>query len=258
MYNNVMHMAVWLQALLWGLVGGSALVAGAYAGYQFTVRAKVVAGIMAFGAGVLISALSFELVQEAYQHGGLAATVIGFLGGASLYLLANVLLGKSGARHRKRSGTQQPSEQQAAGSGTAIAIGALLDGIPESIVIGISIITGGAVSVATVIAVFLSNIPEGLSSSAGMKHAGRTPRYVYGVWGGIALVSGIASLLGYSLFSHFSPQVVSATTAVAAGAILAMVADTMIPEAFEAAHDLTGFITVLGFLAAFTLSALGG
>ena len=119
-------------------------------------------------------------------------------------------------------------------------------------------IAGGIVSFATVIAIFLSNIPEGLSSSAGMKKAGRSSRYVYGVWGGIALISGVASLAGYSVFSQFSPQVIAATTAVAAGAILAMVSDTMIPEAFEEAHNLTGFMAVLGFLAAFTLSAMSG
>jgi ZIP family zinc transporter len=250
-------MALWLQALLWGLLGGSALLIGSAIGYSLRVPGKLVAGIMAFGAGVLISALSFELMEEAYGRGGFAATAIGFLVGAVLYLSANLVLAKFGARHRKRSGSQQPSEAEAQGSGTAIAIGALLDGIPESVVIGVSMIGGGVASIATVVAVFLSNVPEGLSSSAGMKKAGRPPLYVYGVWGGIALISGFASLLGYSLFSQFSPSVIAATTAVAAGAILAMITDTMIPEAFESAHNLTGFITVLGFLAAFALSALG-
>jgi zinc transporter, ZIP family len=126
----------------------------------------------------------------------------------------------------------------------------LLDGIPESIVIGVSMIAGGAVSFVAVIAIFLSNLPEGLSSSAGMKKAGRSARYVFGIWIGIALISGLAALLGYAVFSKFSPDVIAATTAVAAGAILAMLADTMIPEAFEAAHDFAGLITVIGFLAA--------
>lgn len=168
------------------------------------------------------------------------------------------MLARQGAKHRKRSGGQQPSETENSGSGLAIAVGALLDGIPESIVIGLSLLHGGAVSVAAVVAIFLSNLPEGLSSAAGMKKAGRPKGYIFGVWGGIAVVSGIAALLGYAVFRHFSAAVVAATTAVAAGAILAMLVDTMIPEAFEEAHDFAGLITVAGFLASFALSKLGG
>lgn len=107
-------------------------------------------------------------------------------------------------------------------------------------------------------AIFLSNLPEGLSSAAGMKRAGRGAGYVFGVWGGIALASGLAAIAGFVLFDGSSANAVAATTAVAAGAILAMLVDTMIPEAFEQAHDFAGLITVAGFLAAFALSKLGG
>jgi ZIP family zinc transporter len=107
------------------------------------------------------------------------------------------------------------------------------------------------------IAVFLSNVPEGLSSANGMKHAGRSTMYVFGVWGGIAVISGLASLAGYAVFRSLSQNVIAATIAVAAGAILAMLADTMVPEAFEEAHDFAGLITVVGFLAAFLLSKSG-
>ncbi len=249
---------MWAQAGFWGLVAGAALVLGAIAGYYLKVPQRVIAAIMAFGSGVLISALSFELIAEAYDKGGFKSMAIGFLGGAAVYTAANLVLARQGARHRKRSGGQQPSEDQDGGSGLAIAIGALLDGIPESIVIGLSMLGGGAVSTVAVGAIFLSNVPEGLSSSAGMKKAGRSPAYVFGIWGGIALASGIASLVGYTVFQQFPPEVVAATTAVAAGAILAMLVDTMIPEAFEVAHNFAGLITVAGFLAAFALSKLGG
>lgn len=248
---------LWLLAGWWGFVAGAALVLGAAVAWFVQVPPRLIAGIMAFGSGVLISALAFDLMDEAYKRGGFGASAVGFLGGAAVYTGANFLLTRQGAKHRKRSGDQQPKEGADGGSGLAIAVGALLDGIPESIVVGLSLLKGGAVSFVAVIAIFLSNIPEGLSSAAGMKRAGRSAGYVFGVWGGIALISGLSSLLGYAVFGHFSEGVIAATTATAAGAILAMLAGTMIPEAFQEAHEFAGLITVAGFLAALVLTKMG-
>ena len=250
-------MAQWLVAGLWGTFAGGALLVGAILGYPLRVPGGLVAAIMAFGSGVLISALAFELVGEANERGGLAATATGFLAGASIYTLANLYLARRGARRRKRS-DDQPSEAQQTGSGLSIALGALLDGIPESMVIGLGLLDGGAVSGVMVAAIFLSNLPEGLASAVGMKRAGRSARYVLGVWGGIALASGLAAIAGNLLFAGSSPQIVAVTTALAAGAILAMLVDTMIPEAFERAHNAAGLITAVGFLVAFALSRIGG
>jgi ZIP family zinc transporter len=250
-------MPMWLQAGGWGFLAGAALLVGAAVGYLVKVPPRWIAAIMAFGSGVLISALAFELMDAAYQRGGFGAAAIGFLSGAALFTAISIWLNRRGAKHRKRS-SGQPSEGESSGSGLAIAAGALLDGIPESMVIGVSLLSGGKVSFVAVIAIFLSNLPEGLSSAVGMKKAGRSAAYIFGVWTAIAVISGAAAAVGYVAFDGAAPWVIAATTTVAAGAILAMLVDTMIPEAFETAHDFAGLITVAGFLVSFALSKVFG
>jgi zinc transporter, ZIP family len=251
-------MPTWLAAGAWGLVAGGALVLGAAVAWRGRVSQQAIAWVMAFGAGVLISALAFDLVGEARESAGLVPVAGGFLLGAVVYVAANAVLSRHGAQHRKRSGAQQPSEEEQEGSGTAIALGALLDGVPESVVLGLGLVAGGAVSPAMLAAIFISNVPEGLSSSAGMKANGRSARYVFGVWGGIALASGISASVGYLALQDASAGSIAFITTVAAGAILVMVADTMIPEAFERAHLVTGLVTTVGFLLAFAVHDVGG
>jgi ZIP family zinc transporter len=219
-------------------------VLGAAVAWFVHVPRDAIATIMAFGSGVLISAVAFDLMETAADTGGGRPAAIGALAGALIYLGGSTWLARRGARHRKRSGQEQPSEEEQSGSGSAIALGALLDGIPESAVLGIGLITGGTVSVSMLAAVVISNVPEGLSSSA---------RYVFGVWGAIALLSGVAALIGYAALGDASPQAIALVTAIAAGAILTMIADTMIPEAFERTKIWTGVIMTVGFLVAFAI-----
>ncbi|PWC30333.1 ZIP family zinc transporter [Pseudoroseomonas aestuarii] len=248
-------MPLWLQAGFWGLLGGSSLVIGAALAYLVRLPARVTAGIMAFGCGILISAVAYELVEEGFRQGGIWPVIGGALAGSAAYTLANWLVSRRGGRHRKRSGEQQKA---VSGGGMAIAIGSLLDGIPESVVLGVGLLGGGGVSLPMLAAVFLSNFPEGLSSAAGMRRAGRGRGYVLGLWGGIALLSGLAALLGAALLGDAPPALTATVNAIAAGALLTMIADTMIPEAVEGERGGTGLLVVAGLLVAFALSQQGG
>ncbi|MEO3754400.1 ZIP family zinc transporter [Streptomyces sp. B6B3] len=247
-----------LIAGVWGAVAGSALLLGALVGYAVRVPQWLVAAVMAFGAGVLFSAVSFELVAEAYDQAGIGPAVLGTVVGALAYTAGNAVLVRRGAGHRKRSGRgtggAQASESQQAGSGLALALGALLDGVPESAVIGVSLLDGGVVSLVTVLAVFLSNVPEGLSSSAGMRAAGRPGGYVFGVWGTIAAAGTGSAVLGYAVVGELPLSVQAAVTAAAAGAIIAMITDTMIPEAVAESRLAIGLVVVCGYLVSFALS----
>jgi zinc transporter, ZIP family len=205
---------------------------------------------MALDAGALVSWLAFELMDEAYKVGGFDAASLGLLLGAAVFFTADRIVSQRGGRHRKRSGDQQKD-----GSAVAIAIGALMDGIPESAAIGISMIGGGKISAALVAAVFLSNVPEGLSAAAG-KQAGRSTTHILGIWGGVTVTSAVAALFGYLFLTGSSENLIAAIQAFAAGAILTMLASTMMPEAYEEGGEGVGLVTTVGFLLAFVLSRL--
>lgn len=241
-----------LVAFAWGSVGGLALLIGALIGLYVPTRRHVIGFVMALGAGVLISSVAFELVDEAAEKGGMNVALIGLVLGAVAYWLADWTVSRRGARHRKRSGEHMKNEE--GGSGLSILVGSLMDGIPESVAIGASLLGGGGVSLAMVAAVFLSNVPESLSSAVGMKKAGYSTRRILVTWTAVLFVSGLASWLGYTLLGGAAPATLAFIQCFAAGAILTMLASTMLPEAHEQGGPGVGLVTTLGFLAAFVLS----
>jgi zinc transporter, ZIP family len=248
------------QAAGWGLLAGSGLLIGAVVAVASGGRLphRVNATAMGFGGGVLIAVLSVDLMDSAFRDGGPLAAALGFLFGATTFCAINWRLAQYGARHRNRCGdcVEQPSEADHRGSGAAIAVGALLDGLPESLVIGLSVLGGEKIGPGLVAGFFLANVPQGLSGSSGMRKAGRSGRYIFGLWTGIVLVSGIAAAAGSLLLSTAAPAVPATILAFAAGAVLAMLAESMIPEAFADAQPFIGLITVIGFLVAFLIAKM--
>ena len=242
-----------LEAGLWGLIAASSLLIGALAGYGLKIGPHPIALIMAFGAGVLISAVAFELTEEAFAIGGADAVALGLGAGALVFFAGDWWIDRMGGEMRKSAGMEQSE-----GNATAIAFGAALDAVPESAAIGLSLLEGGAVSAALVGAVFLSNVPEALSSAAGSRNAGHGFGPVIVRWGGIVLISGVAAALGYLVLDDASDNLVAWTQAFAGGAVLCMLADTMMPEAFEdyGRKPAVGLVVVLGFATAFLLSTL--
>jgi ZIP family zinc transporter len=239
-------------ALGWGTLAASSLLIGALAALFFRISLPVIGLIMGFGAGVLISAVAFDLVEEAAAtSSGHGAVIAGIFVGCGVFFGGDWLIDRSGGGDRK-----DPSGAQENGSPLAIVLGTVLDGIPESMVIGLTIYEGGAVGAAYLIAVFISNLPESISSTAGLLASGWARARILWLWIAIVVISGLASAAGYKLFQHSSPGVVAFVLAFAAGAILTMLADTMMPEAYEHSGKLVGVVTVLGFAVAFAIHTL--
>jgi ZIP family zinc transporter len=239
------------EALLWGAVSAGSLLIGAAAALLRPIHKQALGLIMAFGAGVLVSAVAFELVEDGIQQAGrLRDVAFGLFAGSLTYFLGDLLIDRFGGNDRKRS-----SGAQADGSGLAIVLGTVLDGIPESVVIGLTLVQGGAVGVAMVVAVFLSNLPEAISATVGLRSAGWSAGRVMALWGTVTAVSALSSVAGYGLFANASPQLVAMVLGYAAGAILTMLADTMMPEAFENGGRAVGLLTTLGFATAVAVDA---
>jgi ZIP family zinc transporter len=234
------------NAFLWGMVAASSLVLGGLLASWVPLGKRTLGIIMGFGAGVLLSATAYELVFEAVSLGkGSGAPTLGFLAGAFTFFFSDKLIG--------RMGSEDGETADAAGSSklfVPLVLGIILDGVPESVVIGLGVLETGTVSLAMLVAVFISNLPEAAASTAGMRSSGWSRTKILLLWVAIALVCALASAAGYALLGDVSPFGVSIVQAFAAGAILMMLANTMIPEAYEHAGKLAGVFTVLGFAVA--------
>jgi len=238
-----------LSAFLWGGVAAAALLVG-YALAGRGLADRTIGIVMGIGAGALIAAIAYELVPESV----LGATGIGvaFALGAIVFFVGDWLIDRRGGADRKDIAGDQPG-----GSGAAIFVGTLLDNVPESMILGMSLALGGAINVAFLAAVFVSNLPEGVAGTVNLEAAGRSRRKIFWMWMMLVLVSAACAALGYALV-HLLPGVQGLyAQAFAAGAMLTMLADAMMPEAFEHGGMTVGLFTVLGFLLTAILSSMG-
>ena len=238
-----------LEAAFWGFVAAGSLLLGAALALWRPWSSRTIGLVMAFGTGVLISSVAFDLVEDALESGGQRPTSLGIAAGALTYFGGDVALSR-------RSGPGRKGSEMAADTGAdpaALVLGAVLDGIPESAAIGISLLEGGHVGGVFVVAVFLSNVPEALSASAGMSRQGRPARDIYRLWAVVVAASTLASTAGYAFLDGAGTGTIAFLSAYAAGAVLTMLASTMAPEAHKEGGPVSGLVTTAGFLLAVLL-----
>ncbi|MDD5566712.1 MAG: ZIP family metal transporter [Patescibacteria group bacterium] len=240
-----------VQAIIYGGITGLSLLIGAWVGITFHLKQKTVAAIMAFGSGTLICALTFGLMEEAFRHGGFDAVIMGFLAGGLVFIAGDYILHVRGGRKHRRQQPYQPKRQS---GGQIITLGAVLDGIPESIALGIALFNSTGTGLLMLAAILLSNFPESIASITGLQKEGFSKKRIYLMWASVALVTLLVTVLSYQFLHNLRPNTIGTLEAFAAGAILAMVADSMIPEAYEEGGVSIGLLTVLGFLVAFIIS----
>jgi zinc transporter, ZIP family len=234
-----------IEAILWGGLAASALLIG------FTLANRGLSNrtlgiIMGFGAGALLSAIAYELIPESALSG--KPMGIAFLAGALTFFGADWLIDRRGGSDRMTIDGERP------GSGSAIFVGTLLDNIPESIILGMGLGVGGVINLAFLVAVFISNLPEGLAGTVNLEASGRSRRNIFWMWSFLVIISAACAGVGYAIINLLPAADGRIAQAFAAGAMLTMLADAMMPEAFEHGGKLVGIMTVMGFLVAAILS----
>lgn len=241
------------QVFLYAFIVALALILGAILGIYLKFRRKLIAAFMAYGSGVLICALTFGLMEEAFSNGGFDSIIIGFLLGGFVFIFGNYLLYHFGGREHKYIKTHKSKKNS---NGKLMILGAILDGVPESMALGIVLFAGGNNGLLMMVAIFLSNFPESLSSVPGLRKEGFSKTEIIISWFYVAAISFISVVLSYLFLNNIDPNVIGIIESFAAGAILAMLADSMMPEAYEEGGYIVASLTIFGFLSAFILSRL--
>ncbi len=236
-------------AVGWGVLAASSLVIGALAGLTRSWPRRAVGLVLAFGAGALISAVTFELAQEGIELGGAGVVAVGLGAGALTYYGLDALI------ERRQTGTHA-RVGSGGNAGSALALGALLDGIPEQLVLGIGLATGPGVSVGLLVAIFVSNLPEAIGSTTDLRASGSSPSFIVRLWVVVAVICAIMTVAGYAIADSVTDGLKAAIDGFAAGALLVMLIDSMIPEATRDAGRTAGLLTTLGFAVAAGLSTL--
>ncbi len=240
-----------LEALWWGFAAASSLLIGALLALARPPATRTLGFVMGFGAGVLLSAVAYELVAKAAREGGLTWMTGGLFCGAVAFTVGDNMIARFGYANRKDIGGDPP-----AGNGLAIVLGAMLDGIPESAVLGLTVLQTGNVGLSMLVAVFISNLPEGIAATTGLRNGGWRITSIVALWSAVVVASALSSALGYALLDGASDTTVAFILAFSAGAILTMLATSMMPEAYEHVGPDVGVVTVLGFAVAVAVNAL--
>ncbi len=232
------------NALFWGTFAASATMFGAILALKVSISKRIIGYIMALGTGALIGATTYELLEESLEISGFMEVAIGFLGGAFTFTILDYWISHKGGQQRK--GVNRNQQDDGKTSGMGIFIGSVMDTIPETALIGMSLIGGEPVSLALVVSVFISNIPEGLSSTVGLRKSGFSKKKILVMWALVVVASALSSLAGATLLEDASNSIKAIVSCFAGGAIIAMIASTMMPEAYKEGGPTVGFVTSIG------------
>lgn len=239
------------NVIFFGIISVLPLIIGALVGATFHFRDKFIGVISAFGAGAMIAALTFGLMEESFKLGGFDNSILGFIGGGLVFVIGDLIIIKIGGRGHKKFYDVESS------TGWGIVLGAILDGIPESIALGIGLLLNPRIGLLVLVAVLTANLPEAISSAFDLRRINKPLKQIVITWFSVALICFVFVILGYFVFANFSPSVTATMEAAAAGAILAMLASTMMPEAYRESGISASIATVLGFVLIFVLSKIG-
>ncbi len=237
------------EVVFWGFISVTGIIIGSVIGLKLNLQHSLISKIVALASGLLVATATVELYHNAIDDINLYVGILALFAGALAFSCANSIVSNLGAKHRKRCGVcvAQPTEQVSPGSGLAIMIGTAMDAIPEAMVLGLSLKTVG-VDYALILAIALGNLPEAISSSSGMKEAGRSQKWIFTLWGIVSVGTILLTVFGFILAEHLSHEVIAILELFGAGALLSLVAETLIPEATHGTPKFAGLLIVLGFI----------